>query len=170
MVEPGARPPAERTHAALAVGLGRAGVDADDAKIALGTSLRFLGEIIWFPSAALGPRVSWEPIDATHARGTLRDGGLAASAVFTFDERGRMVRLDANRYLGGGSEGKLTPWFATCSSWRKFEGVVVPDRGEVGWTLANGPFIYFRWQVLDLQFDRNDLYGSRSHAKAAPAR
>jgi hypothetical protein len=136
-------------------------VDAGDAKIAEGALLRYLAEIIWFPSAALARDVAWQAIDAAHARATLRDGGLNVSAVFTFDAQGRVVRFDASRYLGGGPDARLTPWFATCSAWRTFEGVEVPAKGEVGWALAAGPFISFRWEVVEVQFDRRDVYRSR---------
>lgn len=95
----------------------------------------------------------------------MRNAGLTVSAVFTFDQRGRVVRFDAARYLGGGADAKLTPWFATCADWRVFEGIEVPSRGEVGWELAGAPFIYFRWEVTDVQFDRSDPYGSRTGAR-----
>jgi len=133
-------------------------VDAGDAKIAEGALLRCLAEIIWFPSAALARHVAWQAIDAAHSRATLRDGDLSVSALFTFDAQGRVVRFDSSRYLGGGPDARLTPWFATCSAWRTFEGVEVPAKGEVGWALDAGPFIYFRWEVIEVQFDRKDLY------------
>jgi hypothetical protein len=133
-------------------------VDARDAKIDQGALLRYLGEIIWFPSAALATGIAWDAIDASHAKVTLRDGGMTVSAVFTFDERGRVVRFDATRYMGAGPDAELTPWFATISAWRTFEGVEVPTEGEVAWDLAAGPFTYFRWEIVDLQFDRKDLY------------
>ena len=34
-----------------------------------GTALRFLGEIIWFPSAALTRHITWQPIDERRANG-----------------------------------------------------------------------------------------------------
>jgi hypothetical protein len=129
-------------------------VKAADQAIDLGAMLRYLAEIIWFPSAALGPHVSWEPMDATHARATMRDAGRAVSAVFTFDQHGRAVRFDAERPLGGGQDARLTPWFGASSEWRAFDGIEVPVRGEVGWQLAAGPFIYYRWQILDVEFNR----------------
>lgn len=136
-------------------------VDAADDRIALGSMLRYLGETIWFPSAALAPSIAWEGIDERRARATLRDHGASVSGTFTFDPRGRVVRFDAQRYLGGGPEAKLTPWFATCVAWRRFEGVEVPTRGEVGWTLPEGPFVYYRWEILDVGFDPPGLYEGR---------
>ena len=64
-------------------------VDSRDEKIAQSAMLRFLGETVWFPSAALSPYLQWEFVDARRARVTMRHGGVVASAVFTFDEHGR---------------------------------------------------------------------------------
>ncbi len=128
-------------------------VNAADEAIDRGAMLRYLAEIIWFPSAALGPHVSWEPIDDTHARATIRYAGRAATAVFSFDARGRAVRFDAERPLGGGNDARLTPWFGVSSAWRTFEGIEVPARGEVGWQLPSGSFIYYRWEILDVVFN-----------------
>ena len=129
-------------------------VKAADQAIDLGAMLRYLAEIIWFPSAALGPSVSWEPIDPAHAQATMRDAGRTVRAVFTFDEHGRAVRFDAERPLGGGQDAKLTPWFGASSEWRTFQGIEVPVRGEVGWRLPAGPFVYYRWEILDVEFNR----------------
>ena len=134
-------------------------VDAADDKIDQGSMLRFLGEIVWFPSAALSRYLAWDPIDERSATATIRYGGLAASAVFTFDVQGRVVSLRAERYLGGGADAKLTPWIVTCSEWRVFQGVEIPNRGDVGWTLASGEFTYYRWEILDVEFNRAELYG-----------
>ena len=133
-------------------------VDAADQKIDQGSMLRFLTEMIWFPSAAISPYISWDPIDATRARATMRYGDLTASAVFTFNARGRVLGMHAERYLGGGADAKLTPWVVSCSEWRMFQSVEIPTRGEVSWKLASGNFTYYRWEILDVEFNRTDLY------------
>ena len=134
-------------------------VDAADEKIDHGSLLRFLGETVWFPGAALSPHIEWESIDATRAKATMRHGGLVASAVFTFNEKGRVLRMDAERYLGGGADAKLTPWLVTCSEWRVFDGIEVPNRGNVGWSLPSGEFTYYRWEILDVEFNQKKLFG-----------
>jgi hypothetical protein len=134
-------------------------VHARDEKIDHGSKLRFLGEIVWFPSGALAPYVSWERIDDSSARATMTSGTDTVSAVFQFDEQGRMVGLDAERYFGGGPGAKLTPWSVVCTDWRRFQGILVPTRGEVRWILPAGTFGYYRWEVVDVEFDRPELYG-----------
>lgn len=140
-------------------------VNAADEAIDIGAMLRYLAEIIWFPSAALGPHVSWEPIDSTHARATLAYAGRSAPAVFTFDERGRALRFDADRPLGGGKDAKVTPWFGVNSEWRTFEGIEVPTRGEVGWHLPSGTFTYYRWEVDRVEFNVTTLFSTEAGSR-----
>jgi hypothetical protein len=138
--------------------------DGRDDKIALGAMLRFLGEIVWFPSAALRPYIEWLPMDQTRALAILKDHGRQVSAVFRFDEQGRVVELSAERYLGGGPDAKLTPWSVTCTAWRSIHGVVVPVRGDVLWHLPDGDFDYYRWEILDVEENRPELYPGLSRA------
>lgn len=136
-------------------------VDAGDEKIAHGAMLRFLGEIVWFPSAALSPHLEWKAVDEHSAQATMHHAGLTAQAIFRFDDLGRMVALSADRYLGGGPEAKLTPWLVACSDWALFEGIEVPVQGDVRWKLPGGEFSYYRWEVVDINYNRPELYPSR---------
>ena len=97
----------------------------------------------------------------------IRYAGKAASAVFTFDEHGRAVRFDAQRPLGGGKNAKLTPWFGVSSEWRKFQGIEVPTRGEVGWQLPAGSYTYYRWQILDLDFNVAAPFSNEARSRPA---
>jgi hypothetical protein len=133
-------------------------VDAADEKIDQGSLLRFLGEMVWFPSAALSSYLTWEGIDATHAKVTMRHAGLSVSAVYAFDGRGRITGMRAERYLGDGAQAKLTPWLVSCTKWGTFDRIEVPIEGDVAWQLADLTFSYYRWQITDLGYDRAELY------------
>ncbi|MEZ4256186.1 MAG: DUF6544 family protein [Polyangiales bacterium] len=113
-----------------------------------GAALRYLGEIIWFPSAALSPAVHWTPVDDRRARATLAMGRDAVSADFTFDEHGRCVRLEAKRYYAGKT---LEDWDIPISAWRTFHGVTVPARGGAVWHLKEGDFSYYDWEIVDVE-------------------
>jgi hypothetical protein len=89
--------------------------------------------------------------DATFPAWRIVAFALVASAVFTFDAEGRVIGLQAERYLGGGADAKLTPWSVSCSEWRAFRGIGIPSRGEVLWKLESGDFSYYRWEILDLE-------------------
>jgi hypothetical protein len=130
-------------------------VDARGPKIDQGSMLRFLGEIVWFPSAALAPAIRWEPIDERRARAIMTNRGLSASAELTFDERGRFASMTAERYYG---DGGLERWFIPATEWREIRGVEIPVRGSVVWKLAGGDFDYFRWEILDVETNEPRLY------------
>jgi hypothetical protein len=130
-------------------------VDGRGAEIDQGTLLRYLAEIIWFPSAALAPYLRWDPIDAHRARVTMNHGGVTASAVYTFDARGRVQEMSAQRYLGaGGKTPTLERWSGRVSAWGAPSGVVIPTEGVVSWKLASGDFDYFRWRITRVVYDR----------------
>jgi hypothetical protein len=130
-------------------------VDAGGAAIDQGTLLRYLGEMVWFPSAALGPTLGWQPVDDHSARATLTYRGVSASALFTFADDGRFLGLSARRYMdaGGDQDATLQPWTVRATAWRAMDGVVVPVEGSVLWQLASGDFEYYRWQITDLEYD-----------------
>lgn len=133
-------------------------VDARGEAIDQGTLLRFLGELVWFPSAALIPEISWQPIDEHSARATMSSRGVTGSAVFSFDASGRMTQLSAERFMDHPEGARLTPWHVRCTEWQRFAGVEVPVRGEVSWQVPAGEFTYYRWQITALEYDQFETY------------
>jgi hypothetical protein len=127
--------------------------DATGPEIDQGAMLRYLGEIVWFPSAALSDTITWEPLDGHSARATMRFAGRSVSAVFAFDDRGRFASLTGQRYMSSGNDARLETWFIPATEWRKFCGVEVPVRGNAIWKLPSGDFDYYRWEILDLQIN-----------------
>lgn len=143
-----------RGHMLIAAGALWPIVDATGDKIDQGSLLRFLGELIWFPGAAVAPYLRWQAIDDRSAEVTMTHAGTSATARFTFDDEGRVVSFAARRYLGGGAAARLEDWRATCTEWARFDGVEVPVRGVVTWKLAKGDFDYYRWHITAVEYDR----------------
>jgi len=120
--------------------------------------IRYLTEIVWFPSAALGDIISWEAIDDRSARATMRHAGVSASAIFTFDARGRVVSLAADRYMAADGGARLEKWLIPVTAWRTVRGVDMPAAGNAIWKLAAGDLDYFRWEVVDVEVNHPTLY------------
>lgn len=133
-------------------------VDAHDAAIDEATLQRYLGEIAWFPSAALAPWLSWRAIDDGRAEATMRWAGLSTSAIFHVDADGRLVRLEALRYLGGGAAARRERWAIPMTQWRRFDGIEVPSQGDAVWQLESGDFSYYRWEIEHIDYDRPTLF------------
>lgn len=127
-------------------------VDGKGPETDQGTMLRYLGEICWFPSAALRDYISWTDIDSNSAKATMTYMGRSVSAVFRFDDNGRLQRIDAKRYMGAGKDAQLQDWYVLCTAWQKFSGVTVPVSGSVLWKLSSGDFDYYRWHIDRLEY------------------
>lgn len=145
-------------------------VNAAGPEIDQGTMMRYLGEIVWFPSAALSPYIAWEPVSATDAKATMTYRGVTASAVFTFDERGRFVRMAGERYRAQDGASTLDPWLVPATEWRAIRGVEIPVKGEVLWKLREGDFSYYRWEILDVEYNRPELYRPAASPRDIAAR
>jgi len=134
-------------------------VDAQGEPIDQGTLLRFLGELVWFPSAALAPYVRWEEVDQASARAHMSYGGVSAWATFYFDAQGRVERMSASRYLAqGDAPATLEPWAVRMRRWASPDGVLIPVEGDVTWELKSGDFTYYRWHITELQQNVTEPY------------
>ena len=128
--------------------------DVRGPEIDQGSRLRWLAECAWFPYAFVGDSIEWETIDDRSARAKLRCDGLPVSAVFEFDDDGRLLRLQAERYrdIGRGKAAVLTPWVGQYSNYREFGGFRVPTSVDVSWKLEAGSFSYARFEVTALEY------------------
>jgi hypothetical protein len=133
--------------------------DAASREVDQGTLLRFLGETVWFPSAALSPYVRWEVIDDVSARATMTYGDVTDSADFFFDAEGRVERIAALRYLQEGDEPpRLQRWVVNNTRWQPMNGLLIPVEGEVTWELKTGHFTYYRWEITEIAQNVSALY------------
>ena len=138
--------------------------DAAGPAIDQGALLRYLGEIVWFPSAALSDTITWAAIDDRSARATMRYGDVTASMIYTFDDRGRVVQQSAERYMTGVGPARLERWVIPVTAWRTFCGIEVPARGDAVWKLPDGDFSYYRWEIVDLEVNHPALYADEPGA------
>lgn len=144
-------------------------VNAQSEAIDQGTLLRFLAEIVWFPSAALAPYIQWRAIDQRSAEATLTYQRVVVTAVFSFDAEGRFARLQARRYLGEGRDTRLETWVVRARQWERWHGVEIPSEGVVSWKLDHGTFDYYRWEVTELEHDPDETVMGSSNAPVAAA-
>ena len=113
--------------------------------------LRWLGEIIWFPQAALSSRIAWSPVHARAAQATLTAGGQRAAQSFVVDLEGHPVEQRADRF--NDSQKAILPWFNRNDEFGEFHGIRVPVQGEALRKYESGDFPYIRWRIAALDFD-----------------
>lgn len=133
-------------------------VDAKGLEIDQGALVRYFSEIIWFPTAYLSDFISWEPIDAKSARGTIKIHGMAASAVFHFNDDGQLTNFVAKRYWSADGEYVLETWSTPILEYAEINGIMVPVKGEAVWNLSSGDFSYFKVEITDIEYNQPVSY------------
>jgi hypothetical protein len=104
--------------------------DASGMEVDQGSLMRYLSEMIWFPSAFLGRNILFEPINERSARVTLTDRGRTVSGTLHIDGEGRPTNFVAQRYrmVRGGYE--LATWSTPVTGYGEFAGLKLPTRGK----------------------------------------
>lgn len=128
--------------------------DAHGPQIDQGTLLRYLGEMIWFPTAFLGENITWQSVDENTAQVTLRDGSQTVSARMSFDDLGRPVSFNAQRYRELNGAYELHAWSVPMTDFAERCGLTIPVHGMVTWNLPAGDLPYYEWNITEVEYNR----------------
>lgn len=117
-----------------------------------GASLRFLGEILWNPSASVEPFIEWENIDSITSKAKLRNSDMEVNGIFKFDSRGFPISFYAKRYFEKENKFVLRDWLVEIdsSSYKSFDGIKVPTKLKVMWVLPEGSFEWLEVDEVEL--------------------
>jgi hypothetical protein len=135
-------------------------VDGRGVEMDAGALMRYLSEMIWFPSAFLGDKVSFEAVDDTAARVTLTDQGRTATATMHFDDEGRLTELVAKRYRMVDGGYALDTWSTPVTAYGELAGLQLPVRGKAVWKLPDGDLEYIDVSVTELEYDVDSRDGA----------
>lgn len=132
--------------------------DARGDEINQGTLLRYLNEIMSFPTAYLDDYVRRERINASSAKAIMSYQGITVSAILYFNEKGEMIGFVAERYMTVDEEYALETWSTPIREYREINGIRVPTRGEGVWKLSSGDFSYIRLEITEIEYDSPSGY------------
>jgi len=118
-----------------------------------GAMLRYLSEMIWFPSAFLGDNITWAEVDDHRSQVTLTDHGKSVSGLMHFDDAGKFTNFTTERYREIDGNFSLDPWSTPVSSYGELEGLNLPVVGQAAWNLADGDLVYVELQIIKLQYN-----------------
>ncbi len=125
-------------------------------KLNQATLQRYLGEIVWFPSAAISPYISWEEIDDLSAKATMTFNDVSGDAVFHFNEKGDLDKFTAQRYYETDESAELKEWIAEVKETNIVNGVRIPTKLEISWVLDTGVFTWYKFEVFDIEYNQDD--------------
>jgi hypothetical protein len=111
--------------------------------------------MVWFPSLALSPYISWEQVDENTAKATMSYKGTSGSGLFYFNPAGEVTKFSALRYKGNETESKRYEWEMNISEYRRFEGIKVPAKMTSTWKLDSEDWTWLKLEVTDISYNVN---------------
>jgi hypothetical protein len=128
-------------------------VDEQGEKMDEGSLQRYLGEMVWFPSLALSPYVSWTAIDSTTAEATMDYMGTTGSGTFFFNTEGDFVKFSAMRFKGNEADAKRYEWVLLVNGYKTFAGVKIPADMTATWKLEDQDWTWLKLQITDVTYN-----------------
>jgi hypothetical protein len=120
-----------------------------------GALLRYLPEMVWFPTAWLSDYIQWQAIDAQSVKATICYQHVTVSAVLYVNEQGQVTHLTAERSMSEHGQYKLERWSGQFNNYQEVSGVLIPTSVEVTWHLASGDFSYFRGELSEIEYNQS---------------
>ena len=127
--------------------------DARGEELDQGAMLRYLSEMIWFPTAFLGENISWQAVDDQSVNVTFSDYGKSVTAQLFIDEVGRLTNITAMRYREAGGDFTLDPWSTPITRYGEMAGLNLPIGGQAVWNLPSGDLTYVDLEITDIIYD-----------------
>lgn len=122
-------------------------------KLDEGTLQRYLGEMVWFPSLALSPYITWEQIDENTAKATMAYKETSGSGTFYYNSSGDITKFSALRYKGNETDAKRYNWEMNILDYKTFEGIKVPARMTSTWKLDDRDWTWLKMEVTDIKYN-----------------
>jgi hypothetical protein len=127
--------------------------DVKGEKLDQGAMLRYLSEMIWFPTAFLGDNISWRAVDGHSAEVQFSDAGESVSGRLFFDEHGRPTNFTAKRYRESGGDFSLDPWSTPITGYGVRAGLRLPTQGQAVWNLPSGDLTYVELEIEEVAYN-----------------
>jgi hypothetical protein len=129
-------------------------VDEKGRKIDEGSLQRYLGEMVWFPSLALSPYITWEHIDDNTAKATMTYKDTSGSGTFYFNSSGDVIKFMALRFKGNEPDAKRFEWEMNITEYKKFEGIKVPIKMTSTWKLDEEDWTWLKLEVANIKYNK----------------
>ena len=133
-------------------------VNATGKEMNQGAMTRFLNEMVWFPAALLRDNITWTAVDDHAAQVTFTHHGDQATATLFFDDEGKLVNFEAQRYMMENGRYAYARWSTPMSAYGEMAGLKLPAGGSAVWHLASGDFKYVELELTDLEYNQPALY------------
>lgn len=131
------------------------GSDKNHPKLNAGALYRYLAESVWHPTALLPQSgVKWKAVDKYTAIASLSVDDVSVSLEFRFNNLGQITGIYTEERFGKFGDRYIRyPWEGYFSNYQDFDGVKIPTKGEVGWHLPEGWWLFWKGTIIQAEFD-----------------
>jgi len=126
--------------------------DEQGEKLDQACMVRYLNEMMWFPTAFLNNNISWEELDEKTAQVKFMDNGKEVEAQMHFDDNGRLKNFTAMRYRENAGEYSLDQWSTPITSYGEYAGLKLPKKGLAVWHLSDGDLPYIELEIKEIEY------------------
>lgn len=131
-------------------------VDARGPQVDYSSAVRFLSEVVWFPSAFLRSNFAWTAIDDTSAEVSFTAFGRTVSGKLCFAPDGKPTNFISKRYKDTAPDSEAQPWSTPATAHGIIDGFNLPIAGQAVWHLESGDFTYIDLRVDAITYDSGD--------------
>lgn len=124
-------------------------------KLDEGSLQRYLGEMVWLPTLALSPYVSWKEVNDNTAIATLNYMGTKGSGTFYFNNDGEFIRFSTWRFKDNEANAKRYEWVLKVQEHKSFEGIRVPSTMTATWKLEKEDWTWLKLDITDIIYNVN---------------
>lgn len=117
---------------------------------------RYLAEMVWFPSFAVSPYLTWERVDKNSVKATMEYKGTKGSGVFYFDERGEFKKFVAMRYKDS-KDSIPTEWTVSAIKTEKRNGIRIPVSSKAEWKLERGNWTWLKLEITEIKYNIGEM-------------
>ena len=79
--------------------------------------------------------------------------GITVSVVFYFNEKGQIIKINADRYRLGDKSYSKDKWIGYYQDYKKIENMMIPQEIEVAWHLNSTDFSYAKFNISKIEYD-----------------
>lgn len=114
----------------------------------------YLLESVLCPTVLLpNMNVHWKPISSTQALATIWDDNLKGSAIFNFNKKGEITKVESgDRYMPGTIDYNRETFTIHFANYKTFDNFTIPTYFEYQWNLASGDFTFGKFHISEINY------------------
>ena len=84
-------------------------------------------------------------------------GKIKATVIFSFNEQGQIIKLNADRYRTVNNSYSKDKWIGYYRDYTKVNDMMIPKEIEAAWNFSSGEFSYAKFKVTDIEYNNPSM-------------